>query len=1019
MTRRGVFGLRPGTAAVLALILAACGGGGSGGGSGGSSTGSNGSNGSNGAGITAPPGILEAGAAAQTAPYGLDLSAVTLASDTAPSMDRVAVEGLPDDVSVTNLYAEYEVTANDILTEAIEDPADARRVLPLVRIGATAYLLTPLIDPDGSDIILAITDGNSSSRVLELELEALPPPASGALDDLATALEALLASATTALGKDYPGEWEKWRDEGLAQMPAHLAPLFHAWHGFFDGENEHAWIHQQRDSETQTLLERIHAQHAFSAVADGHRAWIDGGDSGYDIAAGTLAVMSGIDSPLTTRQITRHGGTSPTTANLHDPAPAPDSFWELDGLFPIDNAPGLAEEIERYRETRRFERDAELFNDTVGAYLGAVAMIGGGPITGRAMSLARRKALEEVSNIAGMLSNISQMGQWFLPCCIAQMDIELDPDDGVIRHEDEAANQVRIVNAVARAESRPVNITREILGRITKRLSSLLGSALEDIPGTDADDFVDAIMNGTVEELYGEVLKTQISDYASLSGIIEGNLQQLVVDGYMKFVWDDIDMMAGEPQKWLRAEPDTFAAAGSPIIVQASTPPSEYEFRLTTPEAFLRQDSLLRIRPEPDEFGTHEAGETRRIELEYIEVDFTPSRITLTDDDFADPDREIPFRVEVRNSILDESDDPFIDLPLDMEPGLGFITEEGQNPAGTHEFLFMPPDITDMSEDDIIVISTEFIGDSGIRGAADAPPRRGALVIGRTAPAVRVAPHFACLEAGETLQFEAFDPLSGQATEVDWSVSPGTAGSISPGGLFTAGSSNVDEVTITAAAVDSQQSHAVTILVGTCACFWNASLSSTPRAEYGYGGRSATMALVFDEEAGTYTRLQMFDEDGSGDTSLMFNLDPPLPIGASGPTATNATATFPRRVDGQFFELGDTVFDPDIPILPPLELVIDERRPLTVADFMPSEEELEAFDPADYGLPDDWEFDPDDLGVEPEAVMMSGSIRGSVYHTGALGISDSPDIVRLSVAFNGIFSFRPLQFPQMNCEAID
>ena len=127
MTRRGVFGLRPGTAAVLALILAACGGGGSGGGSGGSSTGSNGSNASNGAGITAPPGILEAGATAQTAPYGHAGSHATLEGFIRDHADPVAA--LPR-------YDRAQAMLPDLAVEdwaILEDPDETAAILAAVR----------------------------------------------------------------------------------------------------------------------------------------------------------------------------------------------------------------------------------------------------------------------------------------------------------------------------------------------------------------------------------------------------------------------------------------------------------------------------------------------------------------------------------------------------------------------------------------------------------------------------------------------------------------------------------------------------------------------------------------------------------------------------------------------------------------------------------------------------------------------------------------------------------------------
>ncbi len=174
----------------------------------------------------------------------IDLSGVSLASDSGNQLDRIEVLGLPSGIDSTMVYA-------------VMAPEDAELVVS-TDVGRT-WLLTPLVDPDGSAISVQVTDGEVRSPLVDLELRPLPPPRRGAVEELRAELEDLLRAVTEAMGEDYPAVWEHWRDQGFNQMPVHLTPLADAWLAIADPENDESWVNQDFDAETETieLLERV------------------------------------------------------------------------------------------------------------------------------------------------------------------------------------------------------------------------------------------------------------------------------------------------------------------------------------------------------------------------------------------------------------------------------------------------------------------------------------------------------------------------------------------------------------------------------------------------------------------------------------------------------------------------------------------------------------------------------------------------------------------------------------------
>lgn len=221
---------------LLAVSLGGCGGGGNGNESGNRPN-------------TAP--IV--GAPAHTPEDGHDLSQVDLAIQ-AEQLARIPVHGLPSAVDVEQLYAEYHLLADADIGKAGTGPG----VLPVYIEGDTSdavYLQTPLIDPEGGEIVLVITDGASRSTAFGLKLLPLPPPRAGAVDTLIDRYDDLMRAITEALGKEYPQEWENWRDQGFNQIPDFLLPLMRSWLAVLDPENDHALINQTLEPEAKKLLE--------------------------------------------------------------------------------------------------------------------------------------------------------------------------------------------------------------------------------------------------------------------------------------------------------------------------------------------------------------------------------------------------------------------------------------------------------------------------------------------------------------------------------------------------------------------------------------------------------------------------------------------------------------------------------------------------------------------------------------------------------------------------------------------
>ncbi len=548
--------------------------------------------------------------------------------------------------------------------------------------------------------------------------------------------------------------------------------------------------------------------------------------------------------------------------------------WILNGVPAIQTADQLSILLEQYNSARRLEQDLELFDQTVLTYLSAVAMIGSiktGPAGTTVIAASRRQAITAIANAASRLSGLSAYAQWFTPCCLVELDIDLDPPGGQIVHEDAAENQVRLIAATGSAESIGVDLTREIFDRLLGQLQ-------------------DKAINPAVSEIYNDTIADVVNDYA-ITPVFELYQGQFPRGAEMVFVWEGIDLMSTEPQRWLEAEIRTFDGTGTPILEQANTGTNRYEFRLRTPNAFQRSDSQLRFTTNFDELEAPSISSTTPIELSYIDIRFQPGSVQVSE-----PEEEVQITFTVQNA----ADTGVAHLQIEP-PGRGAISDL-LIVGDTYTFTYAAP-AEGLQPGEIVEIRATSISEGGIRHPSNDPPERsGAAFISAEAVLVDIHPVATCVESGTVELFKALDPFTGNPVDVTWSVSSGP-GTITQGGLYQASGSGQALVTATSS---SGSSATATVTVGSCACVWRARLQGPVSFSDGDSGESAQMTLTADIENSVYTGLRFFSDDDSfqNPTSLMFRFVNNLPIGQSGPTSTTATLEgSPQRVAGRMFSL--------------------------------------------------------------------------------------------------------------------
>ena len=917
---------------VLAIFLAGCGGGGSDGGSGNDTGGQ------------------DTRGAPFTDPAGADLSAVTLAASEAAPMEWVEVLGLPAGVGQDDVHIKYLPEEFDGAPWSSEEALIMPLYIEIDDDSDSVFLAAPLFELDGAAAKMVVSDGKSHSGLLNLKLLALPARRTGAIDELTAALEDLLKAGTEALGKDYPQEWEGWRDQSYNQIPEYLLPLALFWHETANPENPNALVNRSYNAEEQELLERILAHRTrqgnlFVETVENLAQATRDGDTLLDEAADTTPVMTSSAPVLSSQKIVSQSLTQ-VTASSSPPT------RELNGqsFVPINGPGALALQLQAYKAAKELSEDIEMATDIaeIGVTVVTVASTGGAAGAVRVgASLAGKSATKSATSFlatsAARLAGYSQMAQWFLPCCIPDMQVELDPADGRIMAEDEVANQVRLVNATGRVESAGVNLVEkafdQIVGAVQGQFDEVAGNAVNALAESSIPS--DLITNAS-DPLFEEI-SDRLPDGANLV-----------------LVWEDIDLIGVEPQRWLTHDAETFGGAGIPIIEQASTSSSRYEFKLRVPEAFERQSSLLRFRTNTEELPAPEAIDTRQINLEYIDIEFDPSVIRIDENS---PD------VTVVTLTVKNANDMDIDLPLQLDPDFGTIVQTGTVDNGVYTFTYTKP-AGELPASGIATVTATSIAQAGIRAPNNDPPLRSAnLLISPLSQPVDITPRSACLSSGEGQQFAAVDPETGEPVEANWSAD---RGSVSSSGFYTAPGGD-GPATVTASTETNSSSAQIT--VGNCTCYFRASLNGP--------GVSVTVTrqgfsfLALGRDNTTYDQLRFFGQGSSPSnaTVLTMGLDPSLPIGSSGPTTTSTRNLLFLGGEALIF------FGPEGEQLPPLTVDITSRTPIAGGSF--------------------------------GSVSMAGQISGPV-NVSRSTVGEDPIRAFLDVQFNGIYTI-PTAGPALNC----
>ncbi|TVR52641.1 MAG: hypothetical protein EA426_18725 [Spirochaetaceae bacterium] len=725
------------------------------------------------------------------------LAGVALSSDSSSAFGHVRVLGVPDSGLEDALYAVFDGLG--VSSGAVSESWST--VVPVVEHAGVYYLPVPMFAPDGGAVTVVVTDGHARSATLELTVEPLPPRRHGALDEIIDALDGLLAAATESRGLQYPDEWVGWRDN-LDGMPTQLWPLMEAWTVTLDEANPESLVAMSFTVEGLELVERMLADDRMIATVQAAEASL-------------LSVPEAFASALDASRVSSHTSVPHRTSST-DASPARSTYGTVvDGVVRVPGEPEittpeqLALFLETYRSVVQLEQNIELLDEVLLSHVSTIATIGAlsvsGPAGGAVLSAGTRAAMAAVVKAAKALGGTAGVSRWFLPCCLRELEVELDPPGALIPVEDGEPNQVRLTSARVVAESEGVNVAREMV----ERLIGAIGGRVEKAFINPA---VTSHLNETVADLSGDFGLTQAArDFAG---------EQLADVRALVFEWTDIDVMGDEPQKWLRHQVATIDGVGAPIIEYAPTDTDRYEFRLRAPQAFARQDSVLRFLTDSDVLRASAAIDTVLVDLRYVRVVFGIERLRLSIDDF-DAGQPIPVPVRIDHTVLRGVElEAVLDVRLDPEfpaAGVGSVRISPGSCVGTECVVEYIPGDPDGFPSNGVLLYAEFIGDGGIRGHSEAPPRVGVTSIVFDRPDIEVVPADGCVPWDESLQFSAREADDGEwvpHSDVVWSV---TVGSISSGGLFTAPAEGVGEARIRATlVVDPDVWAEATITYGLC-----------------------------------------------------------------------------------------------------------------------------------------------------------------------------------------------------------
>lgn len=201
------------------------------------------------------------------------------------------------------------------------------------------------------------------------------------------------------------------------------------------------------------------------------------------------------------------------------------------------------------------------------------------------------------------------------------------------------------------------------------------------------------------------------------------------------------------------------------------------------------------------EFPPDQTGYTEAIKLEKIQVFINPFQAD------ADTNEIINFSTRVEHA---ENTDVKWNIS-----GPGKFIDKGPSSA-----IVQAPDTP---WDEPFYVIARSIANTGLReGKVDSDPREDSAEVRYEGNQVLVSPAEECLDPGEQKDFEV-SIIGGQVDSVRWETDPPNTGSFE-GNTYTAPNSPVGQVTLIATVNGKDKGYA-TVLVGTCACNWSATLS--------------------------------------------------------------------------------------------------------------------------------------------------------------------------------------------------
>ncbi|WP_394168203.1 hypothetical protein [Saccharospirillum alexandrii] len=782
----------------------------------------------------------------------LDLSAVTLSQSKVAPLTRIFLNNVPASVTETDLYIEFRLQSDAQIVGP--DNSSDNGFAAVVREEGEGdeepsyWLSAPLADPDGADLALRVTDGASYSKVLNLEVEALPQANTDiTLDNVLDEVEALLQTVTEAYGLTYPGDLQAMIDTPASVRVEYL-PLIRAYNAIGNPDNPEGLRQQTFGAETRNVLNRMLAHWQPESGIRKRAEFVLQNDDlieevvpYFDVSAGTAPDLRSFSNGDLTGRSLAPGARSTTPDPLED--------LMLPAQIDIDSPSDLEYWMRRYGEMYRLQRDIQLavdITEDVVMVIGAAAVVASGPagVQGAASVVALSQAADTAVSIAGYTNDAFRMVRAFAPCCMIDIQLELSPASGIVGNEDAASPALLVQKVNAFATSDAIDLAGE-----------LMSIAIDETAGK---------VSGKLSERF------ENSDLAELA---ISNTLESVYDGYdfvgkrTYFSWT-VNLNGYDPERWVDVELD--GIAGGPVVFkQLETRFEQFRFDLDETTFFGQEhaSTILRAGPKQDafDFGPWHPpipGGSSEISAETIEVTASPGLVRIEE-----PGEEIEFTVTVSNAVDYSLDDSEL---YDLDPSFGSVAGviSGQN-TGVYTYRYTAPE-GELPERFFVTLTAE--SRLGVRGRTPNPAERfTTLAFTADQPRLLIEPGGACLEVGSQQAFTAIDPDNGDPLPADWSVS-GPATLVGPGVVAATG-----EGTITVTAThpdDPDRTDQIQFIAGDCTCWW----SGRVEGDFGHRLTSDVLTIDFDDN-GALTGLVL---NSSATGNMFLNASSPIPPGALG-----------------------------------------------------------------------------------------------------------------------------------------